>query len=96
QSSFINVRVQAPSEQAKGNSVQLRTQTDTFYFSKTPSIAERKEFVLDFNRAFVEADTALKKFPRLAAFFAELLQILRSVPSSHLKEVMAALQGYRL
>lgn len=66
--------------------VQSRTQTLASCLSKTPSTAERKEFVLDLTKALVEADIPLEKAPKLAAFLKKYCKQGGSVPApSHLR-----------
>ena len=66
--------------------MRSRTQTLAACLAKTPSTAERKEFVLDFTKALVEADIPLEKAPKLSAFLQKYCKQGGSLPApSHLR-----------
>uniref|UniRef100_A0A8C2DKF4 Uncharacterized protein n=1 Tax=Cyprinus carpio TaxID=7962 RepID=A0A8C2DKF4_CYPCA len=66
----------------------FRTQTLASCISKTPSTAERKEFIFDFIKTFIEADIPLEKTSKLPAILQKYCKQGGSVPApSHLRSL---------
>uniref|UniRef100_A0A8C2KNF4 Uncharacterized protein n=1 Tax=Cyprinus carpio TaxID=7962 RepID=A0A8C2KNF4_CYPCA len=63
-----------------GSGSSFRTQTLASFISKTPSTAERKEFIFDFIKTFIEADIPLEKKKR-SAFLQKYYKQGGSVPA---------------
>ncbi|XP_046879422.1 uncharacterized protein LOC124469923 [Hypomesus transpacificus] len=64
----------------------VQTRTLASCLAKTPSTAERKEFILDLTRTLIEADIPLEKAPKLSTFLQKHCKQGGSIPApSHLR-----------